>query len=190
MLVSKERLGTCLYHAGYKIGKFKLRSGAVSNEYFDKYSVLSDSSLAESVARYLADQILFDSGSITKLPEYFGFLEMGAIPLAIPLVQHYQIIDRPKILFIRKKAKKHGTCRDVEGDYISLQGKEVVLIEDVITTGGAIIKATTSLRMLGATVIDVYCIVDREADNCLETNGIKLHALFTMEELKKLGGII
>lgn len=188
MLVHKEDLGKRLFHAGYKTGVFRLRSGTTSNEYFDKYAVLSDVSLADDVAMLLADKILFDNGSFVKLPEYFGFLEMGAIPLAVPLIQHYQIVDSPKILFIRKKAKQHGTCRDVEGDYSSLQGKKVVLIEDVITTGGAVIKASTSLRMLGATVTDVYCIVDREAENSLEANGIKLHALFTMAQLKKLGG--
>lgn len=187
ILISDEELGRHLYEVGYKTGNFKLRSGAISKEYFDKYAVLSDCRLANAIAASIGDKILWDCGGFAKLPHYFGFLEMGAIPLAVPLLLHYQLRISPKILFIRKKPKLHDTCRDIEGDYSSLQSQRVVIIEDVITTGGAVLNAVTSLRMAGATIEDVYCIIDREAENGLKDNGLKLHALFTMTEIKKLG---
>lgn len=186
-LISDNELGRHLYEVGYKTGTFKLRSGAVSNEYFDKYAVLSDCRLANAIAASIGDKLLWNCGGFANLPPYFGFLELGAIPLAVSLLRHYQLRISPKILFIRKKPKLHGTCRAIEGAYSTLQDQRVVLVEDVITTGGAVLNAVTSLRMAGATVEDVYCIIDREAENGLKANGLKLHALFSMEGIKKLG---
>lgn len=88
-------------------------------------------------------------------------------------------------LFVRKKAKAYGTCKLAEGGDIA--GKRLVIIEDVVTSGGQIGLSAQDLRALGATVTDVLCVIDREAGGQanLEAEGLKLHPLFTMSELQQ-----
>jgi orotate phosphoribosyltransferase len=109
-------------------GSFTLRSGQVSDEYFDKYLFESDPVLL----RRVTDQIK------TLLPpdtDLLGGLELGGVPLAAVLSQAAGI----PALFVRKKAKGYGTRRLAEGG--DPAGHIVVLVEDVITTGGAVVQA-------------------------------------------------
>ena len=82
-------------------------------------------------------------------------LELGGVPLAVMLSQATGI----PALFVRKQAKSYGTCRIAEG--VDPAGLMVTLVEDVITTGGAVIHAAGALRDLGATVTTVICAIDR-----------------------------
>ena len=86
---------------------------------------------------------------------------------------------------MRKQAKEYGTCKIAEGkDFL---GKKICIIEDVVTTGGQIVKSAQELRNQGGIVEDVICVIQRDEDATtrLEKEGLKLRALFSMDDLKK-----
>lgn len=176
-----------LYGLGYKQGIFTLRSGKTSDVYFDKYSVFSNVEISSIIVKSLCELIKWKCNGVANLPDYFGFLEMGALPLSLLMMTFFDTRLPPKCLYIRKKEKEYGRHRAIEGDYASLQGKDVALIEDVVTTGGALIDAATKLRLKGATVEDVYCIVFRGSDELLRNNGLDLRYLYTLEEIEQVG---
>ncbi|WP_223163572.1 orotate phosphoribosyltransferase [Nocardioides humilatus] len=153
-------------------GEFTLRSGQVSNEYFDKYLFEAEPLLLARVAREMAQLLPADT-------ELLGGLEMGGIPIATVVSQ---LLGMP-VLFVRKEAKKYGTCKLAEGS--AYEGKRVTLIEDVITTGGAVRDATNALRAGGAIVETVVCAIDRspEGVNPLADVGLEVRAVLTKADL-------
>ena len=162
--------------ASHLTGEFLLRSGRVSNEYFDKYLFEADPVL-------LADIV---EGMCALLPPgdaILAGLELGGIPLVTLLSAR---TGRPA-RFVRKKAKEYGTRRVAEGG--DLSGRVVVLIEDVVTSGGAVVEAATVLRAEGAVVNDVLCVIDRQEggrDN-LAAIGLTLRPLLTRADLDAAG---
>lgn len=170
--MTKQELGQRIYAISHLTGSFRLRSGQISNEYFDKYRFESKPDILESVAYHMMDFPL--SGT-----EVFAGLEMGGIPIAT-MLSH---VTGAPVVFVRKQAKDYGTCQLVEGGDVF--GKRVVIIEDVVTSGEQIIESATQLRDLGGTVSDVLCVIDREegGKERLAEVGLPLHALFTMTEL-------
>lgn len=153
-------------------GVFTLRSGVTASEYFDKYRFESDPALLHAIARHLAERL---PGNFDAL----AGLEMGGIPIATLLSQ---ITGKPT-LFIRKKAKDYGTCRFAEGGEVG--GRRLLIVEDVVTSGGAILEAVRALRGEGATIENVVCVIDREAGGRanLVREGLALTALFTKSDL-------
>jgi orotate phosphoribosyltransferase len=87
--------------------------------------------------------------------EILAGLEMGGIPIATALSLETGI----PVAFIRKEAKEYGTCQFAEG--LSLKGKHVCIIEDVVTTGGQVVLSTADIRSLGAKVDQVLCVIHR-----------------------------
>ncbi len=162
-----------IYQAAHLTGEFRLRSGAVSGEYFDKYLFEADPGLVLDIA----------TGLVALLPartELLAGLELGGIPLVTLVSQATGIPAR----FVRKRAKDYGTCRLAEGG--DVDGRRVVLVEDVVTSGGAVVDAARELGLLGARVDTVICVIDRESsgrDN-LAAIGLELRPLFTMSALK------
>ncbi|CAN5268989.1 hypothetical protein BH10PSE12_BH10PSE12_08900 [soil metagenome] len=129
-------------------GEFRLRSGQMSSTYFDKYRLEADPALLKRVAAEMIP--LLPAGS-----EVLAGLELGGVPIATAI----SLATGLPMAFVRKKAKAYGTCLAVEGD--SVDGKRVVLIEDVITTGGAVADATRLVEEAGAQVIGVVCAIWR-----------------------------
>jgi len=154
-------------------GEFLLRSGAISNEYFDKYMFESDPALLRTIAEALAPLLPADVDALAGL-------ELGGVPLAVMLSQ----VTGLPTLFVRKKAKEYGTRRFAEGG--ELAGTRLVVVEDVVTSGGQVVLSTRDLRGAGATVAHAVCVIDREAGGpeALAAEGVALRALFTMSELK------
>ena len=153
-------------------GSFTLRSGATASEYFDKYLFESQPALLRAVAQAM----------IPLLPpttEALAGLELGGIPVATVLSS----LTGLPTLFVRKEAKAYGTCRLAEG--ADPAGRRVVLIEDVITTGGAVRKATAALRDLGATINIVICAIDRsgQPQGALTDIGLETRAVLTKADL-------
>lgn len=105
---------------------------------------------------------------------------MGGIPIAAVLSQVTSI----PTAFIRKKAKSYGTCKYAEG--FSLVGKRVVLVEDVVSTGGAISDALEKLRADGVHPTVTLCVIDRETGGAeaLADRGVELRSLFRMSEIE------
>ena len=153
-------------------GEFTLRSGQVSHEYFDKYLFEADPTLMARVARSMVQLLPGDT-------ELLGGLELGGVPIATMVSS---LTGHPA-LFVRKKAKEYGTCKLAEGP--DVPGRRVTLIEDVITTGGAVRDATRALREAGAVVDVVVCAIDRSpADqNPLSDVGLEVRSVLTKADL-------
>ena len=153
-------------------GEFTLRSGQVSSEYFDKYLFESDPQLLARVVAQMVD--LVPDGT-----ELLGGLELGGIPIATVLSARVGL----PALFVRKQAKEYGTCKLAEGPDVG--GRQVTLVEDVITTGGAVRDATNALRSAGARVDVVVCAIDRSPgdENPLADVGLEVRSVLTKAEL-------
>lgn len=149
-------------------GEFVLRSGQVSDEYFDKYLFETDPVLLHRVAERMVSLVPDDV-------DLLGGLELGGIPLVTILSSLTGI----PALFVRKEAKTYGTRRLAEG--ASVTGRRVLLVEDVLTTGGAVRNAATALRCDGALVDTVICAIDRTVSGSdpFATDGISIHAVLT-----------
>ncbi len=172
--MNKKKLAKSIYAISNIKGEFLLRSGQKSNEYFDKYLFEARPEMLKQIAKHI----------IKRLPDgfdCFGGLEMGGIPIAT-MVAHYS--NKP-CLFIRKNAKEYGTCKYAEGGEI--KNKRILIIEDVVTSGGAVLDAVGKLRNDRAIVEKVICVIDRQSGGKekLKEYGLELISLFTKEELEK-----
>jgi len=177
MKMEKKKLAKKIYKAAHLTGEFTLRSGQISNEYFDKFLFNADPVLLEAIAEKMA-------GLIPAETEVLAGLELGAIPAATLLSQQTGL----KCAFVRKKAKEYGTMKLAEG--ADVRGKNVCVIEDVVTTGGQQIESARELRKLGAKVDTVLCVILRNeaAREAFAVEGLTLKPLFTMEYIKKAAG--
>jgi len=175
--IDRHDLAARIYDASHLTGTFTLRSGVVSNEYFDKYMFESDPPLLHAIASAM-------SALVPEGIDALAGLELGGIPLATMMSQLGGLPTR----FVRKEAKTYGTCRLAEG--AEIDGRHLCIIEDVVTSGGAILDAATELRERGAVVGPVICVIDRESGGRenLASAGLSLSALFTMSELKASAG--
>jgi orotate phosphoribosyltransferase len=171
--MTKEQLGIEIYKAAYLRGEFLLRSGIISNEYFDKYQFESSPDLIEEIAKQISE-------NIPTAYDLLGGLEMGGIPIATAL----SLVTRDKVVFIRKEAKKYGTAKLAEGP--DFKGKKILLVEDVVTSGGQIIISAEEIRQMGGVITHAVCVIDREqgGPEKLLSAGIELIPLFTMSEIK------
>jgi orotate phosphoribosyltransferase len=153
-------------------GCFRLRSGSTATEYFDKYRFESDPELLAEVCSAMAE--LVPDGS-----EVLAGLELGGVPIATVMSQ---LTGLPAV-FVRKEAKDYGTCQLAEG--LDVAGRQLLVVEDVVTTAGQIVSSVKALRSEGASIDTALCVIDREAggEENLRRVGIELRALFRMSEL-------
>jgi len=173
MSETHEALGRDLVAAAVLRGDFLLRSGARSSYYIDKYLFTTQPSLLRRLAGELALQ----------LPEGVQRLAgpvLGAVPLVTALALETGL---PSVIVRVDKPKQYGTARRVEGTLLA--GEQVVLVEDVVTTGGAALAAVDVLREAGAEVLGVLVVVDREEGGrgAFAAAGVPFQALFTKSEL-------
>ena len=183
-LYDREALRSLLATRTLKRGDFLLVSGKRSRIYFNMKATMMTPEGAAQCARGLLSVL---NGLEA---DYVAGLEMGAVPLLGGIAALSWDIGRPiGAVFVRKAAKAHGTSLMVEGLDDSggetLQGKHVVLIDDVATSGGSILKAAEQIEAAGGIMKDAIVILDREqgADANLAERGITLHALFTATDL-------
>lgn len=102
--MQKEELAKKIYEASHLTGKFKLRSGKISSEYFDKYLFEGNPELLREIAKIMKNNVPEDVDAIAGL-------EMGGIPIATAISLETNI----RALFVRKVAKEYGTCKIAEG---------------------------------------------------------------------------
>jgi orotate phosphoribosyltransferase len=161
-----------VYETCYLTGSFRLRSGQVSDEYFDKYLFEAQPGLLREVAEAM----------VALLPEcdVLAGMEMGGIPIATVMSQ---LTGLPTV-FVRKQAKEYGTGKAAEGGPVD--GRCVVVIEDVVTTGGALLASCRQLRANGAKVDSVVCAIDREQGGRenLAAEALRLRAALTRRDLE------
>lgn len=164
-------LGSAVYDSAHLTGEFTLRSGQVSHEYFDKYLFESEPVLLRRVAEAM----------VALLPEcdLLAGMEMGGIPIVTVMSQ---LTGLPAV-FVRKEAKGYGTRKAAEGP--SVAGRRVVGVEDVVTTGGALVNGCLALRADGALLDTVVCAIDREQGGSgnLAVEGIELRPALTRADL-------
>jgi orotate phosphoribosyltransferase len=170
--MQRDELARRIYDTSHLSGTFVLRSGATSNEYFDKYLFESDPQLLWEIA--LALQPLVPAGT-----DALAGLELGGVPLATVLSK----VTGLPALFVRKQAKEYGTCRLAEGGEVA--ERRLTLVEDVVTSGGQVKISGNDLRERGGVVSHALCVIDREAGGreSLQAGGIELVPLFRMSEL-------
>jgi len=169
--MTQKELAQEIYKIAHLTGNFLLRSGQTSTEYFDKYRFESQPHLLKAIGHHMKELIPSDT-------EVLAALEMGGIPIAVALSFETGL----PVVFVRKEAKEYGTCKFAEG--LDVKGKNVCVIEDVITTGGQVVLSTQDLREIGAEVNHVLCVINRgEIPNQkLAAMGLELHSLFTRND--------
>ncbi len=150
-------------------GEFMLRSGATSDRYFDKYRVTCDPDLLRMVGDRLAQFV----GRVAPDATRIIAPALGAVPLAAALALE---ADLP-FAIVRGEAKEYGTANRIEGPIDP--GEMVVLVEDVVTSGGAALDALEVARDAGLVVTCALCVLDRDGGGreALADAGVELHAL-------------
>ena len=176
----KARLAKILNRIGaLKFGTFKLTSGEISPYYLDLRIVPSFPDAFKQICDLYIELIKNDVGAD-------GFDRIAGIPTAgisFGSIAAYQL--KKPFLYVRTTERQHGKGRSVEG--ILLPGNRVLLLDDLITKGGSILKAAESVRSEGGVVTDAVVLMDREEDGKqnLANDGIKLHYLITTSELAR-----
>ena len=153
-------------------GHFVLRSGRMATEYFDKYQFEADPGLLDRIGQRMA--ALVPAGT-----EVLAGLELGGIAVVAALGRHTGL----PCAFVRKAAKSYGTARLAEGAEVA--GRNVLVVEDVVTSGGQVAISTRQLRELGARIDTALCVIDREEGGAeaLARDGIALRSLLTRTDL-------
>ncbi|WP_426511687.1 orotate phosphoribosyltransferase [Dactylosporangium sp. McL0621] len=161
-----------VYETCHLTGSFRLRSGQVSDEYFDKYRFEAEPALLREVAAAM-------TGLLPECDALAG-MELGGIPLATVMSQ---LTGLPTV-FVRKEAKAYGTQRAAEGAAVA--GRRLVVVEDVVTTGGALLASCRALRAEGAEIVAVVCAIDREQGGGanLAAEGLQLRPALTRRDLE------
>jgi orotate phosphoribosyltransferase len=147
-LATDYELAADLHAAAHLTGRFVLRSGAISDRYFDKFRFESDPFLLRRIAARMVE--LIPPGT-----EILAGLELGGVPIATAMALESGL----PAVFVRKAAKAYGTCRAVEG--VDVSSRKLIVVEDVISTGGAIVDGAAHLWAAGADIIGVVCAVWR-----------------------------
>ena len=171
-MMNRERLAATIASVATLRGHFTLRSGRTATEYFDKYRFESEPSLLAAIAEHLAPLIPPETDALAGL-------ELGGIPIATALA----LRTGRRVVFVRKHAKEYGTCQLAEG--VGVAGLRLLVVEDVVTSGGQVVASSEDLRKLGAVVTDALCVIDRQAggESILAAAGIGLRSLFTKAHL-------
>jgi orotate phosphoribosyltransferase len=172
--VTVDALRRTIYATAHLQGQFTLRSGVVSREYLDKYLFESQPALLRAIVEAMLPLLPPET-------EVLAGLELGGVPVATALSLRTGI----PAAFIRKAAKEYGTRKLAEG--IDVGGRRVCIVEDVITSGGQVLRSAADLRALGARVEHVVCVILRDpaAVENLSKHGLELRPLFTMDELRR-----
>lgn len=172
-----ELLAHIATHA-LKKGDFTLASGQKSNYYINGKLSTLDARGAYLVARTFLAMIADD------VPDAVGGLTLGADPIIGSMLALAGMEDLDmKGFIVRKATKDHGTQSLVEGPADGVE--KVVIIEDVVTTGGSSMKAIAAIEELGCKVTRVLAVVDREQGGRenLKEKGYRLESIFTAKEL-------
>jgi orotate phosphoribosyltransferase len=163
-------LGERLMQASYLEGDFVLRSGRRSRFYLDKYLFETQPDLLRDIAAGLA----------AKLPAYEPFDLLAGPELgAVALVAALSLASGKPFVIVRKAEKDYGTKKLFEGR--AEAGQRVVVVEDVVTSGGAALTAVRGLRQAGLDVRCLLCVVDREQGGrqAFQAEGVVFDPLFT-----------
>jgi len=176
--VTHEELGALLVDRALLEGDFVLRSGRRSSWYLDKYRFETEPEILRALGVCLADATQEHEPGAVRL----AGPALGAVALAASAAM---ASDLPFII-VRGETKEYGTAKRIEGPFE--RGELVCLIEDVVTSGGALAEAVSALRDEGLVVRNAVCVVDREegGSDALARLGVRLRTLFRASELLEM----
>ncbi len=177
---SHVKLVEMLAERSARRGTFTLASGRQSDLYIDaRLTTMSPDGLAA-----IGPLALERMRARGWTPDAVGGLTLGADPVSYAIAYASALADAPVRAFtVRKEAKTHGTGKLIEGPFRS--GDRVVVIEDVITTGGSALKAVAAIRAAGGVILGVLAVVDREEGGreVLEADGLAVETLAGAAEI-------
>ncbi len=178
----RQRLKEIILEKSFRKGKFKLTSGRESDFYFDgKQTTLS------AEGGYLCGKLIFEM--IRNHSEKIGAvggMTLGADPLVTASsIASFLENDPIPAFIVRKESKGHGTDQYIEGQKNMPAGCSVTLLEDVVTTGGTLLKVIDRVESQGYKVAQIITVVDRQEGGAeiLEEKGFTLESVFTRDEL-------
>jgi len=158
-----------------KFGDFTLSSGRKSDYYIDMKKAITEPAILECVAHLITEKI--QDMNIDKI----AGPALGAVPIATAT----SLISKKPMLMIRKTKKSYGTNKQIEGEL--LENDQVIIVEDVTTTGGSLFKSIDVIENNGGKIIEAFVIIDRQegAQEAFEEKNIKFTPLLTINELKE-----
>jgi len=172
--MNKDEIISSLRESGaLQFGRFVLTSGAVSEYYVDIKKASSNPKTLKIIAEALAEY--------TEGYELLAGMELGAVPLVVAVSLETNI---PYVI-VRKEKRQHGTSKDIEGGEV--KGKRVLIIEDVTTSGGSVLKTVKIIRENKGIVDEVIAVVDREsgAEERLKNADVSFIPLLSVSDILK-----
>lgn len=170
--MTKEQLAKRIAEVALLRGEFTLRSGRKSNYYLDKYRFETQGDVLTALGKLFAEHV---KPGIDRI----AGAELGAVPLAAATSMH---CGKPCV-FIRNQKKEYGTAKQVEG--VLNAGETVMIVEDVMTTGGQVLESCKVLTDMGVKIDRIVGVIDRleGARENIEKAGYVFEALFTTKDL-------
>lgn len=177
-ILAKETLLLLHKIGAIKFGQFTLTSGRVSPHYIDLRLLPSYPEALDKIGSMYAELITNELRGEEKVDSIVGVATSG-LPIATVVSQKMRI----PLIYVRKEARDHGTGKRIEGSFA--KGNSVILVDDVITTGGSSVTDAAILRDEGINVKNVFVLIDREEGGAerLQASGLILHRLVGMKEL-------
>jgi len=170
--MTREQLAGRIAEVALLRGEFTLRSGRKSNYYLDKYRFETQPDVLAALGKMIAERI-------TPKTDRIAGPELGAVPLAAAA----GMAGGKPTIFIRNAKKEYGSSKQIEG--VLQPGESVLLVEDIVTTGGQVVEAIQTLRDAGVTVERVVVVIDRleGGRENIEATGAPYESLFTTRDL-------
>jgi orotate phosphoribosyltransferase len=197
----RQELLSLLAQKSFKLGEFKLSSGGTSDYYIDCRLTTLDAEGARLTGRVFLDEIFRHGWE----PQAIGGLTMGAdlIVVAVAMLSAQQTVERRRVdaispgaadyhvvhgFLVRKAEKAHGTGQRIEG--FREKGAQVVIVDDVCTTGSSTVQAVEAAREFGFDVVGVLCLVEREEAKGRPTvekaaAPANFYSIFTADDVRK-----
>jgi orotate phosphoribosyltransferase len=176
--VTRDELGALVVDRAFLEGDFVLRSGRRSSWYLDKYRFETDPELLRAVGESMWDVVRACEPDAVRL----AGPALGAVALAASAAMASGL----PFIIVRGETKEYGTAKRIEGPFEP--GELVCLLEDVVTSGGALAEAVSAVRDEGLVVRNAVCVVDRDegGSDALARLGVRLRPLFHAAELLEM----
>jgi orotate phosphoribosyltransferase len=173
--MNDSELRSAIVEHAYLEGDFVLRSGKRSRYYLDKYRFETRPDILRALGKRIAGEVAAHAPDATRL----AAPELGAVALAAAA----SLESGLPFVIVRKAAKEYGTGNRLEGPYDD--GECMCLVEDVVTSGGALLDSIEALRGAGLAVQTAVCVVDREEGgaDALARRAVRLRPIFRAGEL-------